>query len=308
MKPTLALGNVPAMLSFATVVDTGSFSRAAEQLGCSKAAVSRQIARLEESLGIKLLNRTTRRVSVTPAGKEYYARCARIVDEVNETNQLMSGMLSAPRGELRVNAPVVFTLFRTAELIPRFVRRYPTVTVDLRLSDRKVDLFNEGFDVAFWFGEPYDSSLDVIKLASFSMVLCGSPAYLAERGEPQDASDLVNHDSILEMHLSRPGEWQLSQNQTITVQNSRLKTNSVRIAREAALDGVGLAFLPSFIVSADIEAGLLRSVLVDQVKAELPLYAIYPQQQYQLAKVRVFIEFLHEVINNNEKTPATASP
>ena len=300
MKPHLDLGNVPAMLSFATVVDEGSFSRAAEQLKCSKAAVSRQIARLEENLGVKLLNRTTRRVSVTPAGKEYYVRCARIVDEVNETNQLMSGMLSPPRGELRVNAPVVFTLFRTAELIPRFARRYPAVTVDLRLSDRKVDLLNDGFDVAFWFGEPYDSSLDAVKLASFPMVLCGSPEYLDAHGSPREVSDLSSHNTILESHLSRPGEWLLAPNSSVTVQNIRLKTNSVRIAREAALDGVGLAFLPSFIVRDDIKDGLLRSVLADQVKVAIPLYAIYPRQQYQLAKVRAFIDFLHEVFGDDD--------
>jgi DNA-binding transcriptional LysR family regulator len=305
MTNTLELGNVTAMVSFASVVEVGSFSGAAERLGCSKAAVSRQVARLEETLGVKLLNRTTRRVSVTPAGKEFYIRCARIADEVSDATELMLGMLSEPRGELRVNAPVVFTLFRTTELIPRFVRENPSVSVDLQLSDRRVDLLNEGFDVAFWFGEPYDSTLDAVKLATFQMVLCGSPDYLERRGEPEEAGKVGKHHSIVETHLSRPGEWHLAPNLIVAVRNTRLTTNSVRIAREAALNGVGLAFLPSFIVSGDIESGRLRALLTDQVKAEIPLYAIYPKQQYQLAKVRGFIEFLHRVISDG--APSVAS-
>jgi DNA-binding transcriptional LysR family regulator len=283
-------------------VNAGSFSRAADELGCSKAAVSRQIARLEEAIGVKLLNRTTRRIALTPTGKTFYARCARIVDEVNETNQLISGMLGEPTGELRIKAPVVFTLFQsTSELIPRFLKRYTDVNIELRLSDRKVDLLEEGFDVAFWFGEPYDTSLDTVKLASFPMVLCGSPQYLKKYGIPKDPADLTDHFGVLETHFSRPGKWQFTKDQAIDVQNSRIQTNSVRIARVSALNGVGLAFLPSFIVADDLKAGKLKAVLSDQVKAELPLYVVYPKQQYQLARVRVFIEFLHETIGVHSK-------
>ncbi len=173
------VGNVVAMMSFAAVVSTGSFSAAAQQLNCSKAAVSRQIARLEISVGLKLLTRTTRSVSLTPAGRELYGRCARIVDEVNETNQIMSGMLTTPRGNLKVNAPVVSTVFRITEVIPRFIKRYPDVRVHLNLSDNKVDLLHGSFDAAFWVGEPYDSALESVKLREYDMVLAGAPEYSA---------------------------------------------------------------------------------------------------------------------------------
>jgi DNA-binding transcriptional LysR family regulator len=156
MRDKVQVGNVVAMMSFAAVASTGSFSAAAEQLNCSKAAVSRQIARLETAIGVKLLTRTTRTVALTPAGRELYGRCARIVDEVNETNQIMSGMLTSPRGDLRINAPVVSTLFRITEIVPRFVKQYPDVRVHVNLSDSKVDLLHGSFDAAFWVGEPYD--------------------------------------------------------------------------------------------------------------------------------------------------------
>src|ERR1051325_1354391 len=167
MSDKVQVGNVVAMMSFAAVVSTGSFSAAAEQLNCSKAAISRQIARLEASVGLKLLNRNTRNVAVTPAGREFYERCARIVDEVNEANQVMAGMQTKPRGDLRINAPVVSTVFRLTELIPRFVRQYPDVRMQVTLSDSKVDLLHGSFDAAFWVGEPYDSSIEAIKLREF---------------------------------------------------------------------------------------------------------------------------------------------
>ena len=296
MSNDLSLKNLSAMIAFASIVDTGSFSAAAKLLGCSKAGVSRQIARLEKATGVKLLHRTTRKVTPTPAGKGYYTRCARIVDEVNEANQLMAGMVSTPRGELKVNAPVVFTLFKTKKLITEFIKRYPEVKVNLTLSDNKVDLLKEGFDVAFWLGDPYDSNLDSVRLGSFDMIVCGSPKYFKENGVPKDPAELKKHECIIETHLSRPGEWRLSDSLTVTIQGRRLLTNSVRVACESVLEGVGLAFLPSFIVSDDINKGRLKSVLTDYVDAQLPMHIIFPTSQYLLAKVRVFIDFLSEVI------------
>src|SRR3954471_2446187 len=164
MRDKVQVGNVVAMMSFAAVANTGSFSAAAQQLNCSKAAVSRQIARLESAIGLQLLTRTTRSVSLTPAGRELYGRCARIVDEVNETNQIMSGMMTTPRGDLKVNAPVVSTLFRITEVVPRFVKQYKDVRLHVNLSDNKADLLQGTFDAAFWVGEPYDSALEAVKL------------------------------------------------------------------------------------------------------------------------------------------------
>jgi DNA-binding transcriptional LysR family regulator len=302
MRDKVQVGNVVAMMSFAAVASTGSFSAAAEQLNCSKAAVSRQIARLESAIGVKLLTRTTRTVALTPAGRELYGRCARIVDEVNETNQIMSGMLTSPRGDLRINAPVVSTLFRITEIIPRFVKQYPDVRVHVNLSDSKVDLLHGSFDAAFWVGEPYDSALEAVKLRDYEMVLAGAPEYFRRKRKPTTPADLKEHDCIVETHLSRPGEWQLSKDQTITVSRGPLTSNSVRLTREAILAGMGIAYLPRFLLADDLAAKRLTAVLTEYVSERLPLYVIFPKGHYVLAKVKAFVDFLTKAIN--EKPPA----
>ena len=302
MRDKVQVGNVVAMMSFAAVASTGSFSAAAEQLNCSKAAVSRQIARLETAIGVKLLTRTTRTVALTPAGRELYGRCARIVDEVNETNQIMSGMLTSPRGDLRINAPVVSTLFRITEIVPRFVKQYPDVRVHVNLSDSKVDLLHGSFDAAFWVGEPYDSELEAVKLRDYEMVLAGAPEYFRRKRKPTTPADLKEHDCIIETHLSRPGEWQLSKDQTISVSRGPLTSNSVRLTREAILAGMGIAYLPRFLLAEDLAAKRVTPVLSEYVSERLPLYVIFPKGHYVLAKVKAFVDFLAKTIN--EKPPA----
>jgi len=306
MRDKVQVGNVVAMMSFAAVASTGSFSAAAEQFNCSKAAISRQIARLEAAIGLKLLTRTTRSVSLTPAGRELYGRCSRIVDEVNETNQIMSGMLTTPRGELRVNAPVVSTLFRITEVIPRFVKEYPDVRMHVNLSDSKVDLLHGAFDAAFWVGEPYDSALEAVKLREYEMVLTASPDYFRRKRRPTTPAELKDHDCIIETHLSRPGEWRLSKDQTIAVSRGPLSSNSVRMTREAALAGMGIAFLPRFLVAEDIAAKRLLVLLPDYVSERLPLYVIFPKGHYVLAKVKAFVDFLTAAIND-KPVPALAA-
>lgn len=296
MGDKLQVGNVVAMMSFAAVASTGSFSAAARLLNCSKAAVSRQIARLESDIGLTLLVRTTRKVSLTPAGRELHDRCARIVDEVNEANQVMAGMLTTPRGDLKVNAPVVSTLFGITEVIPRFVRQYPDVRVFVNLSDSKVDLLQGTFDAAFWVGEPYDTSLEAVKLRDYEMVVAGAPDYFRRRSKPTTPSDLKEHDCIIETHLSRPGEWRLSSNETIAVSRGPLTSNSVRMTRAALVAGMGIAFLPRFLIADDIAARRLVPVLADRVSAQLPLYVMFPKGHYVLAKVKAFVDFLSAAI------------
>jgi DNA-binding transcriptional LysR family regulator len=307
MSDKVQVGNVVAMMSFAAVASTGSFSAAASQLNCSKAAVSRHIARLESSVGLKLLTRTTRNVTLTPAGRELYGRCARIVDEVNETNQIMAGMLTKPRGDLRINAPVVSALFRLTEIIPHFIKQYPDVRINLNLSDNKVDLLHGNFDAAFWVGEPYDSAIEAVKLREYEMVLAGSPEYFRRKSKPVSPADLKNHDCIVETHLSRPGEWRLSKDHTIAVNRSPLTSNSVRMTREAILAGMGIAFLPHFILANDIAAKRAVPVLSDYVSARLPFYVMFPNGHYVLAKVKAFVDFLVATMSDEpgKTEPAT---
>lgn len=288
------LGNVMAMMSFAAVVSTGGFSNAAKLLGYSKAAVSRQIAKLEQSIGVRLLDRTTRSVTLTPAGREMYSRCARIVDEVNEANQVITGMVSRPRGELRVNAPVVSSLFDLTSIIPKFLHSYPDVRLFLNLSDSKVDLLKGRFDVAFWMGEPFDTSLESVQLRSYPMALVAAPEYLAHAGSPLTPNDLKDHTCIIETHLSKVGEWRLCEGVTIAVNRGPLTSNSVRMAREATLEGLGVSYLPQFLIEEDIAAGRLIPLLAELVTESIPLHIIFPRGNYALSKVRAFVDFVRD--------------
>lgn len=293
------LGNVMAMMSFAAVVSSGGFSNAAKLLGYSKAAVSRQIAKLEQSIGVRLLDRTTRSVTLTPAGREMYARCARIVDEVNEANQIITGMISKPRGELKVNAPVVSSLFELTAIIPRFLKAYPDVRLFLNLSDSKVDMLKGRFDVAFWMGDPFDASLESVQLRNYPMVLVAAPDYLARAGWPSTPHDLKEHTCIVETHLSKVGEWRLSDDVTVAVSRGPLTSNSVRMAREATLEGLGISYLPRFLVEHDINAKRLEPLLEDIVNESIALHIIFPRGNFALSKVRAFVDFVRNEMQHH---------
>lgn len=305
MEEKSDLGNVMAMMSFAAVVSTGGFSSAAKLLGYSKASVSRQIARLEANIGVRLLDRTTRSVTLTPAGREMYVRCARIVDEVNEANQVISGMLARPRGELKVNAPVVSSLFDLTQIVPQFMKAYPEVRLFLNLSDTKSDLLKGKFDVAFWMGDTFDSTMDSVRLRSYEMVLTAARKYLDQFGRPVAPNDLKDHTCIVETHISRIGEWRLSENVTVTVNRGPLTTNSVRMAREATIEGLGISYLPLFMVEDDIAEGRLERLLPDDVTEEIPFYLIFPRGNYSLSKVRAFVDFMRNAMRD-ENASATA--
>ncbi|MDY6949268.1 MAG: substrate binding domain-containing protein, partial [Pseudomonadota bacterium] len=186
----------------------------------------------------------------------------------------------------------VATLFRVTEIIPRFIKQHPDVRIHLNLSDNKVDLLHGNFDAAFWVGEPYDSAIEAVKLRDYPMVLVGSPDYFRRKSKPGTPADLKNYDCIVETHLSRPGEWRLSKDDTIAISRSPLMSNSVRMSREAILAGMGIAFLPRFIVAEDIAAKRVVPVLADYVSAQLPLYLMFPKGHYVLAKVKAFVDFL----------------
>lgn len=299
------LGNVMAMMSFAAVVSTGGFSSAAAMLGYSKAAVSRQIAKLEQSIGVRLLDRTTRSVTLTPAGREMYARCARIVEEVNEANQVMTGMLAKPRGELRVNAPVVSSLFDLTAILPRFLQTYPDVRLFVNLSDSKVDLIKGRFDVAFWMGDTFDASLESVRLRTYPMALVAGRSYIERAGRPSAPNDLKDHTCIVETHISKVGEWRLSEGVTVAVNRGPLTSNSVRMAREATLEGLGISYLPRFLVEDDIAARRLEVLLPDLVNERIPLHVIFPRGNYALAKVRAFVDFVRAEMPDQDEAGGT---
>lgn len=289
------LNNLPAMVAFAIAVDRGSLTAAGRALGRSKAAISRQIADLEERLGVQLLQRTTRAIALTPAGKDFYGRCATIIETYMEAQSEVTALDSKPKGVLRVTLPLAFTVLQVSELIPKMLERMPELRLDVMLSDRKVDLLEEGFDVAFRLGDPVDQSLVALHLGDCKLIVCGSPRYFKKYGVPAKPAELAKHECIVETNDETNAVWMFSNNRAIKV-NGRLRTNNGQVARAAAVADQGLAFLPSFLVHDDLKAGRLRAILTDYLDALYPMYAVFPQNRRSSAKVRAFVDILRETL------------
>lgn len=284
-----------AMEAFVRAADGRSFSLAARQMRLSKSVVSRQIAALEAALGARLLQRTTRTLTLTEAGRLYLDRARRVLAEVEDAERSVGQLSDAPRGQLRVSAPMSFGFLHLAPAIPAFLARHPDVTIDMSLTDRFVDLVEEGFDVAVRIGRLRDSSLIARRLAPSRLVVCGSPDYFARRGVPRTPADLAGHECLHNTNI--PEQWSFAlpgggvQMVDIT---ARLSANNGDALQAAAREGAGLVYLPSFIVGRDLQAGRLRSVLDEFTMVGATVNAVYPHARHLSPKVRVFVDFLAE--------------
>ncbi len=289
---------------FVRVVDDGSFSAAADGLGMTKSAVSKRVAALEERLGARLLNRTTRRLSVTDAGAAFHARAARILAEADEAEAEVSRLQAVPRGLLRVNAPVTFGINHLGPLLPAFLARYPELSVDLVLNDRFVDLVEEGFDLAIRIADLDDSSLIARRLCASDRILVAGPDYVAARGLPRTPDDLADHTCLLYSLLRRSGEWTLRHasgtEARVRVSGGALRANNGDVLRQATLDGLGITMMPTFIVGADLAAGRLVRVLPEWGDATGAVHAVWPAGRFTAAKVRAFVDMLVDAF----KTPS----
>lgn len=289
--------DLSAMAVFARVVELESFSGAARALGLSKSAVSKRIGRIEDRMGLRLLNRTTRRLSLTEAGAAFYQGCRRVVAEAEAAERAVTRLASAPRGRLKVNAPMSFGVRHLAPALPDFMARYPELTVDLALNDRVVDLVEEGFDVAIRIARMADSSLIARRLAPNRLVLCAAPAYLRAHGAPHAVADLKGHECLLYSYLAAGDVWRLcgpGGERRLAV-TGRLRINNGDALLAAALGGLGVALLPCFICGQDLRAGRLIQVLPAwSAPADTAIAAVYPASRNLSPKVRVFVDFLTE--------------
>jgi len=290
------------MTAFSRVAETGSFSEAARRLRSSKSVVSRQIAALESELGVRLLHRSTRALTLTEAGRSYFDQIVRILADIDEANLSVSHLQAAPRGRLRVNAPMSFGIRHLAPAIPDFLARCPEVEIDMTLNDRFVDLVDEGFDMAVRIGQLIDSSLVARRLAPLRRVVCASPAYLAARGIPTTPDEITGHECLCYSNMSAGNEWKFvgpdGRPWPVEVKG-RLRINNGDALRIAALGGLGLACLPTFIVGEDLRAGTLVPVLTEAIQQEGGVFAVYPHARLLSPKVRVFIDFLAERFGPN---------
>lgn len=287
------------MRVFVAVIDAGSFVRAADALDMSKTAVSRLVNDLEARLGVRLMHRTTRKLSLTPEGEIFLERCRQLMDGVAEAEAELSTHAGEAIGQLRVNVPVTFGLLHLAPLWPAFMALHPRVTLEVTLSDRLVDLVEEGFDVAVRIARLQVSSLISRQLSTTRLILCASPDYLRRNGSPEHPAELANHAVIAYSLLAMGDQWEFSAPQEkagpILVRVlPRMRTNSGDTCVAAALQHMGLVLQPSFLVHPHVQSGALVEVLPEYRSIELGIYAVYPSRRHLTPKVRALVDFLVE--------------
>lgn len=278
------------MVLFARVAEAGSFAAAARELGLTRAAVGQQMARLEAHVGARLLQRTTRRMGLTELGEAFLAHCQRLRDEAEEGIRVVAALQGAPRGTLRVSAPVSFGTRHLAPLLPAFLAERPEMRVDLQLGDAFVDLIRDRFDLVVRIREPEDSSLVARKLATIRRVAVAAPAYLRERAAPKTPAALREHACLVYTGSESPELWRFGR-AGVRVRG-RLRSNDGDVLREAALAGAGVAFLPTFLVGEDIARGRLVHLLPAYVDERLRLHALHARREGMAPKVRAFLDFL----------------
>lgn len=282
------------MQAFAAVADAGSFVRAAEALQVSKTAVSRLIGDLEARLGVRLLHRTTRRLSLTAEGELFHARCKALTADVEEAEAEVTARAGEAVGQLRLNVPVSFGLMHLAPLWPAFLQQHPKVTLDVTLADRIIDLVDEGYDLAVRIAQLPASSLVSRKIASTRLVLCASPDYLRRHGEPSHPADIARHTVFTYTLLATGDTWNFEgPDGPVEVRvTPRLRSNNGDTCCAAALQHQGIVLQPSFMVSHHLRAGALVEVLPQYRSLELGVYAVYASRRHVTPKVRVVIDFL----------------
>jgi DNA-binding transcriptional LysR family regulator len=286
------------MKTFAAVVDAGSFVGAADALDMSKAAVSRYVADLEVRLGVRLLHRTTRKLALTEEGRAFHGRCKSLLSELDEAESEITAHSARASGLVKVNVPVSFGILQLAPLWSDFMAANPKVTLDVTISDRFVDLVEEGYDLAVRIGNLPSSTLVSRKLASTRMVLCASPAYLKKHGRPKYPADIAAHAVLAYSLLATGDQWELEGPKgKVSVQvHPVLRTNNGDTCRAAALKHQGIILQPSFLVDADLRSGALVEFMPDYRSVEFGIYAVYPSRQFVSAKVRLLIEFLAKAL------------
>lgn len=291
------MDKLTSMLVFTKVAKAGSFAAAAKELGLSRAMATKHVMQLENGLGIRLLNRTTRNLNLTEVGAVYLERCRQILDDMEEMELAVTRLQTEPRGLLKVSASPFFGSYHVAPAITAYMEVYPDVHVDLILQTSYADLIEEGFDLAIQLDELQDSSLIARSLGTSQRVVCGAPAYFKKHGTPKTPEDLKNHNCLVNVSLSPRDHWQFTipggESLTVKVSGS-LQANVADALRIAALSGLGLVILPTYMVGQDIRKNRLQAVLTEYVPAPLEIHAVYPHRKHLSAKVRTFVDFLHE--------------
>ena len=296
------MDHMTALKVFRHAVDLGSFAAASRHLGLSPAAISKDIASWRGILPVRLLNRTTRRMSLTEAGSIYYERVVRVLDDLEDADDALSAMQRSPKGLLRVSAPMTVTLIRLSSAIPKFLDRYPDLSIDLRLDDRRMNIVEEGYDIAIRGSDNLeDSGLIAKKLMTMVHVLCAAPSYFECVGKPAKPEDLAHHNCVQFSLSDHAGEWTFRNGSRIVRMpvKGRYKVNSSLAVRDALRAGFGLSLVPWIYVKDDLEEGRLQTTLDEWSPDETTLYAVYPSKRYVVSKVRAFLDFVVEELSDD---------
>jgi DNA-binding transcriptional LysR family regulator len=289
------LDKLAALTAFAKVVEQGSFARAADRLGLSTSAVSRHVAELESHLGARLLNRTTRRLSLTESGRAFHERAVQLLADLEEAEAAVTAHALAPRGTLRLTAPITFGERHLAPAIAAFAEQHPQLRFDVDLSDRAVDIVEEGYDLALRIGAVGSAALIARSIGRAQLVCCASPSYVARHGAPVVPEELAGHRCLGYAYLAQRDLWRFTDGagaeRTVRVAGP-LVANNGRFVASVAAEGLGIALEPDFIVGDDLRAGRLVALLQGFVPPSSPIHAVYPSRRHLSAKVRAFVDFL----------------
>jgi DNA-binding transcriptional LysR family regulator len=290
------MDRLDAMEMFVRIVETGSFSAVAREMGTTQPTVSKQLTALEKRLGARLLQRSTRKLSLTESGQTYYERCKRIVDEVREAEGTLGKLQTSLSGSLHISASIAFGEIFLTPLVLQFQQRYPELSVELSTNDRFIDLVEEGVDVAVRIGRLSDSSLVARRIGSTRRIAVATPGYLLEHGTPRHPLDLTNHNCLLYSYLSTGNEWQFHgpEGEIRVRVSGSFKSNNGHALAEAVRAGVGIAMGPDWLMHARLATGEIQEILADYAPEALHINAVYPSNRLLSAKVRAFIDFLQE--------------
>lgn len=285
------------MSVFVRVIEKGSFTLAASFLNHSTSYISKEISRLESRLGVRLLNRSTRKISLTDSGRMYYEYCRQIVADAEEAERSISAQHDVPHGTLKISAPISFGHIYLADLLPQFLKTYPDVKMEVNFDDRLVDVIAEGYDVVIRVTNLKDTSLISRKIMASSIITLASPDYLKRKGCPIHPRDLADHDCITYSYLQRPTYWdyltEKGEPVGVTVKPQAICNND-ELQRSMAVSGLGITRIPSFCCQNELRTGSLVPILKEYEFNDLGVYAIYPHRRHLSTKVRAFVDFLVE--------------
>jgi len=287
---------------FVAVVECGSFSLAAEKLGVTKSAISKRVTQLEDELGIRLLNRTTRKLSLTEAGKRYYDHVSQALALAQQGMDAVTELQGEPKGKLKITAPMSFGVLYIAPMIAEFLGQFPKVTIDLQLEDQMVDLIEGEFDLAIRIGNLPISNLVAKRLVNCKSVLCASPEYIKRNGSPKKPSDLIDHNCLVYSYFRGGSEWTFEQqhNEFKVIPKGNFIVNNSEAIRRALIEGLGVGQLPTFLVSKDILSGKLQPIMTPYSLPEHAIYAVFPERKHLPHKVRAFMEFVADKLGRDK--------